>query len=66
MAREEALSSCAFEVPETVMIDIDGKPAMAVLPASYQVDFEQRARCDAALRQPVRPDEQARRHGTGL
>ena len=29
------------EMAKTVMIDIDGKPVMAVLPASYQVDFEQ-------------------------
>lgn len=28
------------ELAKTVMINIDGKMAMAVLPASYQVDFE--------------------------
>ena len=29
------------EMAKTVMLDIDGKMAMAVLPASYQVNFEQ-------------------------
>ena len=28
------------ELAKTVIIKIDGKPAMAVLPASYKVDFE--------------------------
>lgn len=29
------------EMAKTVMIEVDGKMAMAVLPASYQVEFEQ-------------------------
>jgi Ala-tRNA(Pro) deacylase len=41
-AQEIAASAhvCGKELAKTVLINIDGKMAMTVLPASYQIDFE--------------------------